>query len=108
MVLYGNAIISCVKTFRKYSCKLCMQQRLIIYDKMKKDKSRPKQKLINTGTELYGACRHHPEFHRFALPKLSTDEGVNPEKGLISGKSICPCGKKKNCTRKSRTVPTDK
>ena len=29
----------------------------------------------------------------------STDEGVNPEKGLIEGKSICPCRNKKNCTR---------
>ena len=47
---------------------------------MKKGKSRAGQKLINSGTELYGACRHRPEFHRFALPKLSADEGVNPKK----------------------------
>ena len=105
---YGNAI-TCFKTFRKNSCKLCMQERLFIYDEMKKDKTRPERKLINSGAELYGACRHQPVFHRFALPKLSTDEGVNPEKSLISGKSICLCGKKKkNCTRKSRIVPTDK
>ena len=66
-----------------------MQERLIIYDEIKKDKSRPQRKLINTGTV----------FHRFALQKLSTDEGGNPEKGLIEGKSICPCRNKKNCTR---------
>ena len=32
--------------------------------------------LINSASELYGACRHRPSFHRYSITQpTSTDEG---------------------------------
>ena len=37
--------------------------------------------MINSNNEIYGACRHKPKFHRYALlQKASTDEGLTSPK----------------------------
>ena len=42
--------------------------------------------LINAGHELYGACRHNTQFHRFeSLQSPSADEGQTcPENSMVS------------------------
>jgi len=78
VVWQGNAI-SCVKSFGKLSCSLCMKERLSIL-KMGKDEP---DKLINSWSEIYGACRHKTRFHRYTKNRLpSTDEGDTPERAL--------------------------
>ena len=40
-------------------------------------------KLINSRSEIYGACRHKTRFHRYTKNGLpSTDEGDTPERAL--------------------------
>ena len=62
-------------------------------------------KLINSRSELYGACRHNTKFHRYTINgKLGTDDGSNLERALgdisnITGKEIAPPpGDAKICT----------
>ncbi len=78
VVWQGNAI-SCMKSFGKLSCRLCMKERLEI---LKQSRKNP-DKLLNSNSELYGACRHKTKFHRYTrnMP-ASTDEGDNPERVL--------------------------
>ena len=40
--------------------------------------------MINSASELYGACRHRPSFHRYSITQhTSTDEGhTSPEKSV--------------------------
>ena len=66
-VLWQGNPISTVKTFGSEKCKLCMQERIEIL-KMWEDEP---TKLINSCSEIYGACWHKPKFHRF-----STDECI--------------------------------
>ena len=71
-----------MKTFGKLSCTLCMKERLKIMEALKLDKKMNSKNLINSNNEIYGACRHKPRFHRYALlQKASTDEGLtSPER----------------------------
>ena len=48
----GNAI-SCMKTFGKMLCRLCMREKLEIHNTLKDEKR--KANLINSANELYGA-----------------------------------------------------
>ena len=82
----GNAI-SCMKTFGKPSCRLCMQERLFIYKALRNEKQ--KHLVINSANELFGACRHKPNFHRFnMLQNPSADDGqTSPEKSFSEGYS---------------------
>ena len=68
--------MSTVKTFGSNRCKLCARERLAIVHALRKEP----EKCINSCSELYGACRHKPRFHRFRKDDdpANTDE---PEKG---------------------------
>ena len=60
-VLWKGRAISCMKSFGKLSCNLCMKERLQILTHLCKY---PKL-TINSNHELYGACRHKMKFHRY-------------------------------------------
>ena len=53
-ILWKGNPITCVKSFGKINCSLCMKERLLILkalgDKM------DKKRLINSNNELYGTC----------------------------------------------------
>ena len=68
-------LIGAMKTFTKPNCNLCMQERLTILI-MLPDK---RVTLMKKHLEIYGACRHKTNFHRFCL---STDDPVF--NGIIS------------------------
>ena len=79
-ILWKANPIPCVKPFKKMSCALCMRERAeIIKRALKNDK-----KTINSNSELYGACKHNPKFHRFTTKTVtqgrSTDDGLGPER----------------------------
>ena len=69
-------LISAMKTFKKRTCKLCMVERREIQKMSKKDP----EHLINYSSEIYGACRHNPNFHRYKKLAVSTDELGKSEK----------------------------
>ena len=82
-ILWKGNPITCVKSFGKINCSLCMKERLLILkalgDKM------DKKRLINSNNELYGACRHKPKFHRYTTYNSSADEGqFSPERDTVS------------------------
>jgi hypothetical protein len=78
----GNAI-SCMKSFGKLNCSLCMQERIKILCTIHQEEC---WRIINHCNEIYfGACRHKMRFHRFLkehtdVKNTSTDEGNKPEK----------------------------
>ena len=53
--------IGLMKTWNKSSCTLCMKERLEIMSRSR----RRYRKLINSCSEVYGACGHKPKLHRF-------------------------------------------
>ena len=76
-ILWQGKPISNMKTFGKLNCTLCMRERMELLKAKNLDKMRKNKYLINSSTEVYGACRHKPKFHRFAISKTSsTDEGL--------------------------------
>ena len=79
-ILWQGNPLSCVKSFKSLTCKLCMKERLLLYKARLKEKDDETNLLINTGSEIYGACRHIPRFHRYQRYDPSTDEGHDPEK----------------------------
>ena len=85
---YGNPI-SCHKSFGKLSCRLCMKERILILEEMRKCKESGKKYLINSASELYGSCRHRPSFHRYSVT-ASTDEGLSSPKKSVSESSTSP------------------
>jgi hypothetical protein len=73
-VLWRGSPISCMKSFGTNKCTLCMKERRIILDRS----TRNQGNLINQRTEIYGACRHLPNFHRYCVPAtVSTDDEVS-------------------------------
>jgi hypothetical protein len=60
-ILWQGNPISVVKTFGKSTCALCNRERMEI---IKLSRSIP-DKLINSCSEIHGACRHKPKFHRY-------------------------------------------
>ena len=79
-ILWKGNPISCVKSFAKLKCSLCMKERLEI---LKALGDNSEKRLINSNNELYGACRHKSKFHMFTTTtNSSTDDGLNPEKGI--------------------------
>ena len=82
-VLWQGNAISTMKTFGGLNCALCMKERLHILNGLEKDKTAKKKLLINSSNELYSACRHKPDFHRYQICQpVSTDEELlsNSEK----------------------------
>jgi hypothetical protein len=85
IVWQGNAIqgnvISCLKSFGKLNCSLCMRERIEILCTVHQEE----WKIINHCNEIYGACRHKMRFHRFLkehtnVKNTSADDGDKPEK----------------------------
>ena len=78
IIWQGNPI-TCMKSFGKLSCLLCMRERMEILTRAKKNPD----KQINSCGEIYGACRHNPKFHRYTMNnQASTDDGFIPERAL--------------------------
>jgi hypothetical protein len=80
IIWQGNAI-SCMKSFGKLNCSLCMRERIEILRTICQEE----WKIINHCNEIYGACQHKTRFHRFLkehtnVKTTSTDDGVKPEK----------------------------
>ena len=81
-VLWKGNIISCMKSFGKRSCKLCMKERMAILNMWETEP----EKLINSRSEIFGGCRHKTRFHRYQhrpTEQPSTDDGVNPERVMF-------------------------
>ena len=79
-ILWQGKPISSIKTFKKLNCSLCTRERIEIYNAIKQDKKNNTNFLINSSSELYGACRHIPRFHRYChiIPQ-SADEAIEAE-----------------------------
>ena len=76
-VLWSGNPISCMNSFGTLKCVLCMKERRIILNRSNKSP----ESLINNRTEIYGACRHNPDFHRYCVPATAiTDDRLNSEK----------------------------
>ena len=60
-ILWQGNPLSTVKTFGTPHCTLCSKERIAI---LKASRESP-QSLINSCSEIYGACRHKPKFHRY-------------------------------------------
>mmetsp|Transcript_11301 Transcript_11301/g.23135 ORF Transcript_11301/g.23135 Transcript_11301/m.23135 type:complete len:260 (-) Transcript_11301:7-786(-) len=75
IVWQGNPI-SCVKSFGTHTCKLCAKERMAVLHSVRNEPSMA----INACTEVYGACRHKPRFHRYEHSAPSTDESAKDER----------------------------
>ena len=76
-ILWQGDPIKVVKTFGKRSCVLCTQERLAIIKAAWKNCNQ----LINSNSEIYGACCHNPKFHRFKENNPpSTDDRIKHER----------------------------
>ena len=77
VVWQGNPL-ACVKHFGTPNCTLCNRERLAIIKLFREDRNKKPEEVkgINLCSEIYGACRHKPRFHRFKtdLPNTNTDE----------------------------------
>ena len=75
-VIWQGNPINASKTFGTRGCILCTREKIAI---IKAGRKEP-EKLINSCSEIYGACRHKPKFHRYKEEgkTISTDD---PEKG---------------------------
>ena len=60
------------KSAKTYGCRLCLAEKSSIVNCRLN-----KEALLNENSEIYGACKHCPKFHRFR----STDERRKREKG---------------------------
>ena len=65
-ILWQGKPISCMKSFGKNTCSLCMRERCCILDACNENQ----KKLINSKSEIFGACRHKTKFHRLARNKM--------------------------------------
>ena len=79
-VIWRGNPISCVKSYGKLNCQLCMNERIAILNNIRKGKRLNQNLSINSNSEIYGACRHRPKFHRFTCCPPSADEGRSPER----------------------------
>jgi hypothetical protein len=80
-IIWQGNTISCMKSFGKLYCSLCMHKRIEILCMIHQEE----WKIINNCNEIYGACQHKTRFHRFLkehtnVKHTSTDEGNKPEK----------------------------
>jgi hypothetical protein len=80
-IIWQGNVISCMKSFGKLNCSLCMRERIEILHTIHQEE----WKIKNHCNEIYGACRHKTRFHRFLkehtnVKNTSTDNGNKPEK----------------------------
>ena len=79
-VLWQGNAISLMKSFQTHRCVLCMKERLEILRRSEKHSP-----LINSRTEIYGACRHKAKFHRYRIPTtVSADDDGRPTERIES------------------------
>jgi len=75
----GN-IISCMKTFGTNKCKLCMKGRTTVL----RLKWEGPDKVMDSNSKLFGACRHNTKFHRSLvtgdIAAESFDDAVSAER----------------------------
>jgi hypothetical protein len=75
-ILWKGNPLTAVKSFGRNSCKLCNRERMTIVKACHKDA----KGLINSRSELHGACRHIPRFHRLSIKAApSADEHKKSE-----------------------------
>jgi hypothetical protein len=79
-ILWQGNPISVVKTFGTPNCALCNKERIEIL----KHSNREPTSLVNSCNEIYGACRHHPKFHRYGSRSPSTDEPIEGERVTLT------------------------
>ena len=94
-ILWLGDPISCMKTFKKVGCRLCMMERVHILKAEKVDKTN----IINVNEELFCACKHNTHFHRYTekqIFKPSTDEVRKAEKGKKAGRNEIIAGASKS------------
>jgi hypothetical protein len=65
-----------MKTFRTYSCQLCVNEKV---DILRCSDAGEKGKVMNSRLKWDEACPHVAHFHRFTFC-AGTDEDINPEK----------------------------
>ena len=97
-ILWQGDPISCMKTFKKVGCRLCMMERVHILKVEKEDQ----KNFINVNEELFGACKHNTHFHRYIekqIFKPSTDEARKAEKGKKAGHKKILFGVSKSVTK---------
>jgi len=88
-ILWQANPISCLKMFGTLECSLCVRERIEILSVInQKADGGGEWKIIITNNELFGACRHKTQFHRFLketsnMKSIGTDEGSKPERGSI-------------------------
>ena len=82
-ILWYGSTISCHKSFGKWNCRLCTKKQILILGEIRKCKESGEKHLINSASELYGACSHRPSFYRYSVTQTSTDKGQT-----ISEKSV--------------------
>ena len=75
-ILWQGNPISVVKTFGKSTCALCNRERMEI---VKLNRSIPDY-LINSCSEIHGACRHKPRFHRYHETKITNSSADERKK----------------------------
>ena len=75
-ILWQGDPISCMKTFKKVGCKLCMMERVHILKAEKEDC----KNLINVNEELFGACKHNAHFHRYTEKQILNPALMKPER----------------------------
>ena len=101
-IIWQGNLISCMKTFGKEGCSLCMRERI----KILKAQQLEENYLINLCYKFFGECRHKTRFHRFlkekqSMKSTSTDEGIKPERvNRMDGKRK---GDKKKSPRLARS-----
>ena len=90
-ILWTGNPISCMKSFGTHGCQLCMKVRVEITKRWLKSPN----SLVNSCSEIYGACRHKSRFHWFTVD--GTDEAnaekvieVEEEPGGLSNGHLSP------------------
>jgi hypothetical protein len=77
-IIWKGNPISCVKSFGSRGCNLCKRERLAIL----RATHQHKKNSINYCSEIYGACRHKPQFPRYRSKQkiAGTDESEKDER----------------------------
>ena len=70
-VLWQGDPFSCSKTFGQLGCKLCQKERVAL---LRHSWSDGANDMMNLLSELQGACRHTPRFHRLCIQTVGTDD----------------------------------
>ena len=67
-----------------------MNERIAILNNIRKSRELKINLSINSNSEVYGACRHRPKFHRYTCCPTSADEGRSPERSEMECSNANP------------------